>query len=206
MDSTTTENPAAAAARMEYQALMTDSAHPLHAAWKSGDAAAVDRHLAPFYQKVAGATPHDAQRLTSEGGSTAARETLRREMQEIFTNPKHPLHAGYLRGDPDVLKQIDEKYAKVYKADATTQAGSPSEQPAQTDADIEQAEFVALRHLWDQEGTPYDVAREETEEFGRTVTDNRPDYVRQIYNEAVRCLGRPVAMWLLHDLKQQLMR
>lgn len=47
-------------------------------------------------------------------GGNAAGVALRAEMKDIATNPENPLNAGYRRGDPAVMKQIEAKYAAVH--------------------------------------------------------------------------------------------
>ncbi len=50
---------------------------------------------------------------TNADASPAA-ETLRTELADIMSNPQHPLHAGYHRNDPAVIKEIEGKYQKIY--------------------------------------------------------------------------------------------
>jgi hypothetical protein len=73
MEQTATQNPAAEAARAELKAIMSDPSHRLHTAWRHGDAAAVDRHLQPFYDKVAGASALviDEEGLTVTGAPSS---------------------------------------------------------------------------------------------------------------------------------------
>lgn len=33
---------------------------------------------------------------------------------DVMTNPQNPLHAGYIRGDPDVLEAINAEYKRLY--------------------------------------------------------------------------------------------
>jgi hypothetical protein len=56
-EQTATATPEGEAARAEKWAIMTDASHPLHAAHQRGDDAAVQTHLAPFYQKMSGPVP-----------------------------------------------------------------------------------------------------------------------------------------------------
>ena len=41
-------------------------------------------------------------------------EQLRWELHDIATNEANPLHAGYKRADPHVMRLIDAKYVEVY--------------------------------------------------------------------------------------------
>jgi hypothetical protein len=54
--------------------------------------------------------------MNDTGPSAGAGEALRTELADIASNTAHPLHAGYTRGDADVMRQIDEKYQQVYGA------------------------------------------------------------------------------------------
>jgi hypothetical protein len=74
MDATHAEVPSATeAARAEQHAVMTDPAHPMHAAWRLGHTAVVDRHLTPFYEKAAAGV--SAVTINEEGITTGRLET-----------------------------------------------------------------------------------------------------------------------------------
>lgn len=53
---------------------------------------------------------------TSKSGATAG-EDVRSQLAKIANDKTHPLHEGYVRRDPAVLKHIDDLYRKAYGSD-----------------------------------------------------------------------------------------
>ena len=72
--------------------------------------------------------------MENEPSSNPAGEAVRAELQDIMTNKANPLHEGYWRNDPQVIKRIDEKYKAVFGtgtvelSDGLTVGGSDKEQ------------------------------------------------------------------------------
>jgi hypothetical protein len=108
------DNPLLAAAHAALADVMTNAQHPDHLAYLRNDPA-VHARIHGLYKK---AFPDSAPQSTPTPHSNPAGLAATEEHAKIMSDPSHPMHAGYLRGDKKALDYVADLYRNAYPGTA----------------------------------------------------------------------------------------